>query len=292
MEEEEGVDKTLKRTVKDSVFTDLFGQKRYLIQLYRSLHPEDTETGEDNISIVTIQNVITDSLYNDLGFLVKDKLVILVEAQSTWSPNIVIRALLYLMRTYNDYFSERDVDLYASKKVTLPCPELYVVYTGDRKKVPESLNLAEEFFKGQKPMVDATVRILRGGSKGDILSQYVAFTQVCKEQVALHGRTQKAVEEIVRICQTTDILAEYMKSREKEVKNIMFTLYDEEEILRRHDKTVAEEAKQQGISQGISQGIITSLRNLIANTSMTQAQAMDALGIEQGERDKYAAMMA
>ena len=145
-------------------------------------------------------------------------------------------------------------------------------------------------------MVDATVRILRDGSKGDILSQYVAFTRVCKEQVALHGRTQKAVEEIVRICQTTDILAEYMKSREKEVKNIMFTLYDEEEILRRHDKTVAEaaarEAEQRGISQGISQGVVTSLRNLIANSGMTQVQAMDMLGIEQEERDKYATMMA
>ena len=96
------------------------------------------------------------------------------------------------------------------------------------------------------------------------------------------------MEEIVRICQTTDILAEYMKSREKEVKNIMFTLYDEEEILRRHDKTV----EQRGINIGISQGIITSLRNLLANTGMTQSQAMDALGIEQGERDKYAAMMS
>lgn len=281
---EEDVDKTLKRTVKDSVFTDLFGQKRYLVQLYRSLHPEDTATGENDITVVTIQNIITDSLYNDLGFLVKDKLVILVEAQSTWSPNIVIRALMYLMRTYNDYFTERNVDLYASKKAELPCPELYVVYTGDKKGVPDSLSLAKEFFENQNSMVDATVRILRGGRGGDILSQYVAFTRVCKEQVALHGRTQKAVEEIVRICQSADILAEYMKDREKEVKDIMFTLYDEEEILRRHDKTVEQ--------RGISQGIIISLRNLLANTGMTQSQAMDALGIEQGERDKYAAMMA
>ena len=45
MEEEEVASKTLKRTVKDSVFTDLFGQKRYLVQLYRSLHPEDVEAG-------------------------------------------------------------------------------------------------------------------------------------------------------------------------------------------------------------------------------------------------------
>ncbi|MBQ7167424.1 MAG: hypothetical protein IJR93_10820 [Treponema sp.] len=260
--------------------------------LYQSLHPEDAKTEEDDITIVTLQNVITDGLYNDLGFMVRNRLVVLVEAQSTWSPNIVVRALMYLMKTYNDYFTERDVDLYASKKIGLPCPELYVVYIGDKKDVPDSLRLDTEFFAGQKPMVDATVRILRDGRKGDILSQYIAFTRVCKERIALHGRTRKAVEEIVRICRTTDILAEYMKSREKEVKDIMFTLYDEEEILRRHDKTVEQRGIDIGIDQGISQGIVMSLRNLLANTDMTKAQAMDALGIAQGERDKYAAMMA
>ena len=30
----------LKHTVKDSVFTDLFGNAHYLIQMYRALHPE------------------------------------------------------------------------------------------------------------------------------------------------------------------------------------------------------------------------------------------------------------
>ena len=82
------------------------------------------------------------------------------------------------------------------------------------------------------------------------------------------------------------------RSREKKVKDIMFTLYDEEEILRRHDKTVEQRGINIGFSQGMSQGIITSLRNLIANSGMTQVQAMDALGIEPGERDRYAAMMA
>lgn len=307
-EENNTAKERLKRAVKDSVFTDLFAQKKYLIQLYRCLHPEDKETQESDITIVTLQNVITDSLYNDLGFLVGKRLVVLVEAQSTWSPNIVVRALMYLMKTYNDYFTKNETDLYASTKIELPCPELYVVYTGDKKNVPESLSLSAEFFAEQEPMIDAKVCILRDGKQGDILSQYVAFTKVCKDQVALYGRSQKAVEEIIKICLTTDILAEYMKSREKEVKDIMFTLYDEEEILRRHDNTVAKAAEQrgiqigisqgisqginQGISQGISQGIITSLKNLLANTSMTISQAMDALGIEKSERGKYEEMMA
>ena len=33
-----------KRNIKDCVFTNMFGDKKYLIQMYKALHPEDTET--------------------------------------------------------------------------------------------------------------------------------------------------------------------------------------------------------------------------------------------------------
>ena len=36
------------RKAKDSVFSDLFSDKRYLLELYRALHPEDvTATQEE-----------------------------------------------------------------------------------------------------------------------------------------------------------------------------------------------------------------------------------------------------
>lgn len=56
--------KVMKRTIKDSVFTDLFQNKRYLLQLYKALHPEDDVT-EDDLTDVTIRNVLTDDIYND-----------------------------------------------------------------------------------------------------------------------------------------------------------------------------------------------------------------------------------
>ena len=37
---------------------------------------------------------------NDLGLLAGGKLLILVEAQATWSINILIRLLLYLVQMY------------------------------------------------------------------------------------------------------------------------------------------------------------------------------------------------
>ena len=58
--------KEAKLTIRDSVFSDLFRDKKYLLKLYQTLHPEDMETTEDDLVDVTIQNVLTNDLYNDL----------------------------------------------------------------------------------------------------------------------------------------------------------------------------------------------------------------------------------
>ncbi len=58
-----------KRTAKNSVFLDLFQNKSYLLKLYKTLHPEDTTATEDSLTDIIIENVLTDNLYNDLGFV-------------------------------------------------------------------------------------------------------------------------------------------------------------------------------------------------------------------------------
>ena len=117
----------VKKTVKDSVFTNLFGNSKYLLQLYQALHPEDKDVREEDLKTITLENIFTDDIYNDLGFAKGEKLMILMEAQSTWTVNIIVRALEYLVNSYRRYFSENGEDLYRSKKVTLPKPELYVI---------------------------------------------------------------------------------------------------------------------------------------------------------------------
>ena len=224
--------KIMKRTIKDSVFTNLFQDKKYLIQLYQALHPEDKDVTEDKLTDVTIENVLTDNIYNDLGFMVGNRLLILVEAQSTWTVNIIIRALMYLIQTYHNYFERTKQSLYKSKKVQIPMPELYVIYTGDRKTKPSEISLSQEFFGGKECCLDVKVKMIYDGKEGDIINQYVLFTKVCNEQIALYGRTQKSILEAIRICKDRNVLREYLESREKEVVDIMMVLYDNEEIMR------------------------------------------------------------
>ena len=72
----------VKTTSKDSVFRDLFGDRKYALQLYQAIHPEDTDVTEADIGNVTIKNVFTDQEYNDLGMTVREKLLLMLEAQS------------------------------------------------------------------------------------------------------------------------------------------------------------------------------------------------------------------
>ena len=69
--EQHGKDKVMKRTIKDSVFTNLFKEKKYLVQLYHALHPERKGVTEDDIKEVTVSNVLVDDIYNDVGFMAR-----------------------------------------------------------------------------------------------------------------------------------------------------------------------------------------------------------------------------
>ena len=266
----------MKRTIKDSVFTDLFAIPKYLLKLYQVLHPEDHTTEEKDITDVTIKNILTDDLYNDLGFRIGNTILLLLEAQSKWSPNIVIRIMMYLMQTYNDYCTENGLDLYSSSRVDLPKPELYVIYTGERKERPEYITFKDEFFGGQDVAVDAKVKVIYDGQPGDIINQYVTFTKVANDQMKKYGRTRKAVEETIRVCINEDILADYLKEREVEVMDIMTTLFDEEEVERRYGIRMQRENSEK------------IARNLIAKGQMTIEDIADCTGLSVAEVEKIA----
>lgn len=247
----------MKRTVKDSVFTFLFRQPFYTRLLYLALHPEDVSVTEEDCKIITLENVLTTGLYNDLGIQVRDRLIFLMEAQSTFSVNIVLRMLLYLAETYMDYVKQHRLDLYASPPVSIPRPELYMVYTGSRSSVPDTLCLSD-LFKGQSGMpdcVEVRVRVLRDSAQGNILDQYVQFCQILDEQRLLYGRTKKTIEETLRICMDRNILAPFLASREKEVVDIMSMLFSQKEIMEIHDFNLAQAARHAGREEGQQEGM-------------------------------------
>ncbi len=266
----------MKRSVKDSVFTYLFKQPEYTRQLYLALHPEDTDVKESDFKLVTLENVLTTGFYNDLGIQVRNRLILLVEAQSTFSVNIALRMLLYLAGTYKEYIEEQKLDLYGSHPVEIPRPELYVVYTGDREEIPETLHLSDLYQGAGSAEVE--VKVLRDDGTGDILDQYVRFCKIADEQREKYGLTQQAIDETIRICIAENVLAPFLASRQKEVLEIMVTLFDQEKIAEIHDYNVAKAARQEGREEGI-RAMVSTLRSMSVEQKQIAQKLVEQFGL-------------
>ena len=251
--------KKTKKTIhgtKDSVFTHLFSIPKYQLQLYRTLHPEDKQVKTSDIETITKKCVVAQHEHNDLGILVKDRLMILVEAQSSWSRNIVIRLMSYAVQSMMDYFKEREIFLYSNNTVVCPKPELYVIFTGERKDEPASLSFRELFFNNDMTCdLDATVHIIyyKDGN-ADIINQYIMFCRIFNEQVKLYGYTEKALKETLRICRDKNILAKYIIQRESEIMDIMTSLFDQDYVTRMYGLDQRREGKEEGIKEGKKEG--------------------------------------
>ena len=86
------------RTYRSTVFIMLFEEKENLLELYNAMsgkHYTDPELLEIN----TLENAIYMAIKNDLSFVIDSRLS-LYEHQSTYSPTLPLRLLLYLADLY------------------------------------------------------------------------------------------------------------------------------------------------------------------------------------------------
>ena len=150
-----------KRTIRDSVFTALASKKPYLLQIFQALHPEDTTTTADNLQNVTLHNVLVDGQYNDLGFEANGKTIILIEAQTQWSDNIILRIMLYYLRTLDEK-QERDKKACSTARL-FPCSNLNFTLS-----IPATKQTSRSIYHSRKPISPGNSRTLKPvpGSSG------------------------------------------------------------------------------------------------------------------------------
>ena len=268
----------LNRQIKDSIFSDLFGDKTRLLQLYRALHPEDESASEDDIANVTMKNILMVDLYNDLGFTVRDRLLLLVEAQSTWTVNVVFRLFLYLAETWGEYVKVTQQNIYGTKKITLPKTECYVVFTGERKDTPNVISLFDELHPCDTGMIDLKVRVIFGEvahEGSDILQQYIAFSRELDAEFKDKGRTVEALTVAIERCKSKNILRDYLETREKEVVNIMTMLFDQ--------GYVNEVACKEREAKGAYDKAVSTARNLLSMKILSIQQIAQATSLSVEE---------
>ena len=93
--------------------------------------------------------------------------------------------------------------------------------------------------------------------------EYVRFCKIADEERKRHGRSGKAIEETLRRCIEENVLAPLLMTRQKEVAEIMVTLFDQEKVMEIHDYHVAEAARKDGLQEGRAEGTLSSIKNLM-----------------------------
>ena len=262
--------RTTKHTVKNNVFIRLFEDVRNVYRLYKELHPEDTQVKQSDIVIHSMDSILINDIYNDLGFIVNEgdnsKFVILVEAQSKWNQNMTLRLLLYLAETYRHYLHQNKISVHSEKRVKIPKPDLYVVYTGN-EDVPDVISFRDDYFDGDCP-VDVIVKVLKQPGTDTVSGQYIGFSKVYDEQRAIHHNKIECIKETIRICKEKGYLAEFLTEHEEEVVTMLMYLFDEQQERETYeaarDKEKIAQGRAEGRAEGRAQGIeIGKLKALI-----------------------------
>ena len=88
------MEKKTNRLYKSRLFVMIFEDKKNLLELYNAVSGKNYKDPE-MLEINTLENVIYMSMINDLSFIIDVRLS-LYEHQSTFSPNLPLRFLLYL----------------------------------------------------------------------------------------------------------------------------------------------------------------------------------------------------
>lgn len=258
------------REHKDSVFVDLFYNDETadinLLSLYNALH--DTELEDAGlIRKIKVEDVLYMNFRNDLSAVINRESLGIWEHQSTINPNMPLRLLLYVGRAY-EQLVEKEAR-YKTKLIKIPVPEFYVFFNGKRDfPIEKNLYLSDAFMKPPgENSVELVVKVININTiknhkilkKCKTLREYSLFIDAVRAHEKEKDGMKKAIEE----CINNSILAEYLKRKGSEVRNMLVAEYSYEEDI----QVKQEEARQEGLSIGLSQGLSRGLSQ----------------GLEQGE---------
>lgn len=284
--------KLVKRDAKASVFTHLFTIPKYMKELYLSLHPKEEDIDESELKNWTISSIFTNIQINDLGILVRDKLIILVEAQSIWTLNILPRTLEYLSEIYNRYIQKTNQNIYGTKKVRLPRPELYVVYTGKNKINKNIISLRKDFFNDETYPIDVEIKVITLKNATNVIKDYIKFTKILDKNNKKLGYTKESIIETIESCVKRKILKDYLNEYKMEVYNIMTSIYDQEYATEMYGREQYAEGKEEGIKEGerkgIEKGKISILTDMVKDKVLSIKEAAKMIGMTQKEFLKIA----
>ena len=139
------------------------------------------------------------------------------------------------------------------------------------------------FFDSKEYAVEVRAKVIYGEGEGDIITQYVMFCKMLKEQVKLHGMTRKALRETIRLCKDLGVLREYLEKREVEVMDIMTMLFDQETVTNTYINDVLRQGRAEGRKEGNLQGFVNACRDFGVSRDEAVARVARMFGFSEAD---------
>ncbi len=249
----------VQRNVKDRLFRFLFEKDREaLLELYNALNGT-AYTDASQLEIVTIGSAVYVVMKNDLAFVLAGTLN-MYEHQSTYSPNLPVRFLIYLAQEYQMVIEEAEKSLYGTSRISLPTPQCVVFYNGT-KEMPEeqTLRLSDAFENGGvRADVELTVRMLNINQgyndplmeKCRTLEEYAEFVDIIRMYMRERKKPEEALAEAVDYCIENGILEEFLRKNRAEVLGMLLEEFD----VKKYERTLRSEGFEEGREEGIKLG--------------------------------------
>ena len=282
---------TANRMYKSRIFAMLFSDRNELLKLYNAINGTSYDD-PDLLQVNTLENAVYMSMQNDVSFII-DMRLNLYEHQSTYSPNLPVRYLLYVADVYSDY--TKDMNLYGTKAVKLPTPRFVIFYNGQAEQPDrKELKLSELFsIPDADPSLElkAVMLNINKGHNRKLMEtcrtrqDYAEYTFRVREYAA-EMPLDLAVEQAITECISEGILADFLRKNRAEAKKVSIYEYDEERHMRQTREEGMEEGYANGFSQGIEQGITQTVINLLKSGLLTDIQIREITGFDQEQLDE------
>ena len=257
------------REYKDSAFCLLFSEPKRAVELYNAITGENLPL-DTELTYTTLKNAIYVDRRNDLGFVIKNRHLVLVECQSTINANIPLRCLGYVSRTLENLTDKRKI--YGSKLVKVPAPEFYVFYVGQEDWNVRQLRLSDAFLEEPKEnSIEIVVNLVNlNYTKGEevlqrsptLLGYSKLLAYIRDEFLANGGDLKSAIDVAVERCVKEGLIADFLEDNSKEVTGMLFDEISIEEFAEIRAQEAYDIGRSEGEQAGIERGAAQKEREI------------------------------
>ena len=255
-----------RRTYKDSLFRDIFNDKKRLQGIYYALTGE--KVAIKDIEITTLRGTFFEDIKNDISFMVGNRHIVLMEHQSTLSENMPLRMLWYIAKLYRQRV-KTDAP-YKKTRILLPAPEFYVFYNGTGE-TPEhwTMRLSDAFTEKTHSLelelsafninYDKSSELLQ---KCNDLKCYSIFVAQVRQKISEGKPLRQAIIEAIQYCKENDFLKDYFSNKEqREVLDMVNFKWDWNRALEVRAEEAAGEATKKATEAKTIKVVINMLKD-------------------------------